>query len=702
MAGIDSDSPLREAKRDRLGFAPVADYLARTLLAGGGAESFVLGVEGEWGSGKTSLVNLALKSIESDESAPKVIRFQPWLVGTREALLGELFALIQEKLRGMGREGQRIADLLGGFATLAPLAAAAAEGRGDESAAFAIAWLGKAARKLRRKRRSLEGQKADIVKALKELKRPLVVFIDDLDRLDPGEAAEVLRLVRAVADFPNITYVLAYDGAILSGNLETALRLPTGTGKDYIEKIVQVTFEVPKPEAFDLRNWFKEEARTLLQGALWDKAAEDRFVNAVNLWPPLYLQTPRDVIRALNALRLYGAPQVDDIDAGDMVFLQLLRLKHRELYEWVETYATKIVDMGTRFKMLPEAGVLIWRRLPGAVKEKPHNISESHFMWNLSQMLPGFPAPPEPTYGEANYAPSKHIPEHHDSDARAARLMTSSQHYRYYFAATAPAGSLTATQVEDFVQLAVQDRAAAGKQFKKWVAEQRPQGGEMGSILLDHLLAREAFTEDEAEAVLWALAKGMDVYVRDGGGARLDAGPGAPFGLFRFITQGCRRAFLENFFDQSRSLAWLTAITRSATFDHGYYGGRAVPEGERFFSAEEFEIVRQSFLKRLNEAPPEEILAAPMLASLLYGWDQAGDGAGVREWVRKRCENDEGLVDFFKRILRQRGISERSPTFLAIFFDAPHVRARLEKIAKGKDGLAADARSLLAVLETEL
>src|SRR5690606_39707911 len=62
---------------------------------------------------------------------------------------------------------------------------------------------------------SLEKEKAQIQEELRKLERKIVVFVDDLDRLEPNEVVEVLRLVRAVVDFPNVIYVLCYSRDII-------------------------------------------------------------------------------------------------------------------------------------------------------------------------------------------------------------------------------------------------------------------------------------------------------------------------------------------------------------------------------------------------------------------------------------------------------------------------------------------------------
>jgi predicted KAP-like P-loop ATPase len=134
---------------------------------------------------------------------------------------------------------------------------------GDVSGVGPVKWLGKLlstagdASKKEERAPDLVSLKAKLTTALCELGHRFIVTIDDLDRLEPTEALEVLRLVRSVADFPNIIYVLCYDSEILSHSIKEAAKVKDG--RAYLEKIVQLTVMVPKPEPFELRHWFSQE-----------------------------------------------------------------------------------------------------------------------------------------------------------------------------------------------------------------------------------------------------------------------------------------------------------------------------------------------------------------------------------------------------------------------------------------------------------
>ena len=63
----------------------------------------------------------------------------------------------------------------------------------------------------------------------------------------------MLRLIRAVADFPDVIYVLSYDPHVVASVLKKAVQVDDGAA--FLEKIVQINIRVPRPEAFDLRSW---------------------------------------------------------------------------------------------------------------------------------------------------------------------------------------------------------------------------------------------------------------------------------------------------------------------------------------------------------------------------------------------------------------------------------------------------------------
>ncbi len=88
---MNSDRAIESEKDDRLGFGELAEKLAEVINGKSARDGFVIGIEGKWGSGKSSLINLtrnALENLKSDR--PEIVFFAPWLIGNREGLLTQL------------------------------------------------------------------------------------------------------------------------------------------------------------------------------------------------------------------------------------------------------------------------------------------------------------------------------------------------------------------------------------------------------------------------------------------------------------------------------------------------------------------------------------------------------------------------------------------------------------------------------------
>ncbi|MBW6090987.1 KAP family NTPase [Escherichia coli] len=85
--------------------------------------------------------------------------------------------------------------------------------------------------------------RAEIAGQLVSLDLKFIVVMDDLDRLEPSQVAEVFRLVRAVADLPRFTHILCYDRQIITHAVEHALNIEDGSR--YLQKIIQLSFKLP-------------------------------------------------------------------------------------------------------------------------------------------------------------------------------------------------------------------------------------------------------------------------------------------------------------------------------------------------------------------------------------------------------------------------------------------------------------------------
>ncbi|WP_438498743.1 KAP family P-loop NTPase fold protein [Alteromonas australica] len=113
--GFSSDRPITEVSQDLLGRSGFAKDLAKALSGWHGNDSLVVALHGDWGSGKSSIKNMALNELEKiDIHKPDVIEFSPWEWAAQEKITSSFFKEISTTigLKDKSSEGKKLAKLL--------------------------------------------------------------------------------------------------------------------------------------------------------------------------------------------------------------------------------------------------------------------------------------------------------------------------------------------------------------------------------------------------------------------------------------------------------------------------------------------------------------------------------------------------------------------------------------------------------------
>ena len=92
------DYPIEDKDADKLHRAPLASKVAELIKNFQGKESFVIGVEGAWGSGKTSFINLVLKELYGNENII-FVHFNPWNFSGQNELIADFFATLHSSIK---------------------------------------------------------------------------------------------------------------------------------------------------------------------------------------------------------------------------------------------------------------------------------------------------------------------------------------------------------------------------------------------------------------------------------------------------------------------------------------------------------------------------------------------------------------------------------------------------------------------------
>ncbi len=350
MQSWNIDRPIKSPEDDRLHRLPFVKHLAKRLVRDRKSTGLIIGLIGPWGCGKTSVLNLLQIELEQNEkfNHPLIVRFNPWLVSNRDDLIGHFFLELTRNLRErVGRydvysdgSDQRKDNAIGVIAdygaAISPLMSVLAPRLGH-----GVNALRALAERKRERDGSIHLKRERVRNALLAFDFPIVVMIDELDRLEDNEVRTMAQLLRSVGDFDSISYVAAYDEERVVEALSSG---PDGTrsdrGKAYLEKIVQIRVSTPRMTSDRIEAIFREDFFTILglSGVKLESNQILRLGRIIQHAVPEILSTTRDLTKVLSyyAGRLIGLE--NDVDAIDLLGLTILANRAPELYDRLAIY----------------------------------------------------------------------------------------------------------------------------------------------------------------------------------------------------------------------------------------------------------------------------------------------------------------------------------------------------------------------------
>jgi hypothetical protein len=291
------DEPIEKVSDDALGRAGLAEAIAKLIHGFSASEGVVVGILGPWGSGKTSLINLMEEALSGEDSIP-VLHFNPWMFSSTDQLVDRFFSEMasqlgqspQAAMKGIAKNVARYGKVLSPLRAV-PIAGALV------TALEEIPEAAKALHEILEDESGVIDQREKLTEDLNRLEKPIVVVIDDIDRLTPGEIRDILKLVRLTGSFPNIVYVLAFDRA----KVESVLSEPGVSGREFLKKIIQVPIDIPTVPNAALTDQLVEALDEALTEAQREAIVGDR------RWLDVLWGIIRPLVRTIRDIRQYVA-----------------------------------------------------------------------------------------------------------------------------------------------------------------------------------------------------------------------------------------------------------------------------------------------------------------------------------------------------------------------------------------------------------
>jgi len=310
------DQPVGENGVDELGYTDYAEQLGRKILSSHFNKAFAIGINGKWGLGKTSFIDLIKRNVKGDNILE--VDFNPWNSHSPESIIKDFFETVQQIIYPYHSSLSR---LLIKYSNKLVTLNRNVVAQTIQTTVAAFTGFD-----------SVIKLYDEINTALIQIDKKIVVYIDDLDRLDKNEIIEVIRLIRNTANFHNTYFIVTYD----RNYVINALRQHNPHKQEvFLEKIFQIEVTLPYFNKDILRYKLAEKLKEKLPKSI-HFTIDEEVIGTPSSVPEFlndWLDSMRDVTRLANTLSLNFIKLVGEVDFNDFMRMELLRLKYPSVYE---------------------------------------------------------------------------------------------------------------------------------------------------------------------------------------------------------------------------------------------------------------------------------------------------------------------------------------------------------------------------------
>ena len=265
------------------------------------------------------------------------VEFRPWLCEKTETMITEFFSVLHQELN------RHFILPTGMFSSYLSLLV---EKVPDSYYSFMLKSL--------YKKKTLTTEHDRIMTFLKQIDRPIVISIDDVDRLHDDEVKLMLNLIRDTADFPNLFYIIAADKKNLCLSLE---RLGIEAPEVYMKKFINFECLFPANDAV-LKKIFQEKLDSVLREYSCT-GSKDLIIDSIFEIENLLnaFETPRDIVRFFNVFTfamdcIERNGMMGEINVADLFAISIIQHLNINLYRIFRDDDSLLLSYNERTKSL--------------------------------------------------------------------------------------------------------------------------------------------------------------------------------------------------------------------------------------------------------------------------------------------------------------------------------------------------------------
>ena len=291
-------------ERDR-----IINQITNTIINCNIDEKFVMSLKGDWGSGKTTILNNVKKRLKK-ENIIFIDNFEPWVYENESVLLSAFFDIIMKNINC----GFRINEI--NKFTKVYLKTIA------NNAGFSLNDIFENNMNINRVKRIINNY-------LEANDKKIVLVLDNLERCSSEHILFILKMIHNLFDFKRILYILSYDEKSMKKHFEKKLDIDYS----YLEKIIQLEFSVPKLDKNVLQNIINKCIVNYIEHSKVniDENEIQKLVKIISN----EIKNLRDLKRIINSTFNSSFNNMDYLNSLDMLLIEVIAFKNIELWNEV-------------------------------------------------------------------------------------------------------------------------------------------------------------------------------------------------------------------------------------------------------------------------------------------------------------------------------------------------------------------------------
>lgn len=257
-----------------------------------------LGIFGDWGTGKTSLMKMIKKRLNNDHPEILTVWFDAWRYENEpNIIVPMLYTVRDEIIASKHTVKDEVTDFLGKFLLALSYGLETSIKTGVVDANYKPKEVDAALKEFRERRSYGKAIYYDMFRYLRdELEKwgvRLVIFIDDLDRCNPEKAIATLETIQLVLHLENIVFVVGASNSTLEKAIDLKYADLGVSGHSFLKKMFPASFTIPPLHVDQLRSFIEDILIKVGSSTEEKETLPNYFVNIVS-------SNPRETKRIIN------------------------------------------------------------------------------------------------------------------------------------------------------------------------------------------------------------------------------------------------------------------------------------------------------------------------------------------------------------------------------------------------------------------